>query len=198
MVCDVVCILNKVLFSKSCSGCFNKEYSKLKPIVYYKSGGVHGEAEFLGEGKSSSKIFRAINCYNILSPDSMSTMCSNCEVLNNVLKVQLSRAWASEKQDGRIDSATNLRFLSDSDGRDRLSAEVRKRRDAERREALVKRKLKELRQANSMSVEWDQDLRKMFNSLSHQRQNIEDPDMDFFWNLQRDMLEKKTQTWHPR
>lgn len=204
---DIVHLLYNTLNGVFCCGCRNPEYKQLKPIVYDKTGTIVGKAD---NGLSKEEvIFRSTNCTGILSLQSGMQVCKSCQLLDPILRVQLTRCKSLVNSDrfceimknrSTSQSSTNWRYLDLQQACIRASDEQRRRVNSEKREKYAKRKLLEEKNTKKLSKDWDEDLTSIFESVNKETKPAfpNNPDMEFFWQLQRDMVDKKNRRWHPR
>ena len=91
-------------------------------------------------------------------------------------------------------SSTNWRYLDLQQACVHVSDEQHHRINSEKGEKYAKRKLLEETNTKTLSKDWDIDLTSIFNSVTKETGQIfpNNPEMDFFWQLQRDMVDKKT------
>ena len=204
---DIVNLLYNIQNGVFCRGCRNPEYKLLKPVVYDKTGTIIGKAD---NGLCKEEVvFKSINCIGILSLQSGMQMCKSCQLVDPILRVQLTRCKSLLSNDhfgeimqkrSKSQSSTNWRYLDLQQACIRASDEQRRRVNSEKREKYAKRKLLEEKNTKKLSKDWDEDLTSIFENVTKETREIfpNNPEMDFFWQLQRDMVDNKTRRWHPR
>lgn len=74
------------------------------------------------------------------------------------------------------------------------------RKNALRPEQRAKKRLNVERNLMRMVQQDHDDLKEMMEKMQPRKDDLfqDDPDMQLLWNVQRDMLERKTRKWHPR
>ncbi len=200
---NLIFLLNVISGSKPCFGCRNTSFS------IFGSEVLDGAAKVIGRLKSFSsfddkgfpsqeKRYFSTSCHALLPPTATRSYCEECASLDKVLRLRLFRATSTQP------NATNVnhRYMSIECLKDSLANEKSLRRNAERRESYSKKKLNFEIQSKQLTSKDHGELKEIFNStnvsVQYQKCFADKPEMNFFWNLQKEMLERNTRKWHPR
>ena len=86
---DIVNLSYNIQNGVFCHGCRNLEYKLLKLVVYDKTDTFIGKAD---NGLCKEDVaFKSIDCTGILSLQGEKQMCKSCQLVDPILRVQLTR-----------------------------------------------------------------------------------------------------------
>eukprot|EP00112_Aurelia_sp_Birch-Aquarium-sp1_P011553 Seg2427.6 transcript_id=Seg2427.6/GoldUCD/mRNA.D3Y31 product="hypothetical protein" protein_id=Seg2427.6/GoldUCD/D3Y31 len=209
---DLLCLLKKLLYQKFCRGCVKNEAECLGENVYDQGGSIVGRVEIhtTSSALGETKVYRSSSCKGTITGNS--AMCEACKKIDQTLRKRVSRAAARRSDEHYMDAAkstcANLRYLTDDEKTARYNEERRRRVNAEKRERYAKWRLKEEKEAKEIVENQASDFDAIFKQLTSEIQEsntsqgrnppFEDPNMEFFWALQRELNDKQSHKWHPR
>lgn len=161
----------------------------------------------IGTGKSFSRIgsseaeaihYFSVQCVGFIFETGQSIdICTECRGLDSVLKGRLHRRRSS--MGTGIVANTNIRYLTKAELNAKYEEEKRRRINAERREQLAKKRLKLENEMKTIVEKDHEDLKKIYEAVSKTPDFLkENTSMALFWDVQKEMLEKKKRAWHPR
>ena len=197
-----IAILRDVAASTICHGTINQNYRELGKEIYCAEG-----TTLIGSGKSFSRIgaseaetfhYFSSHCAGFISEaDRSIAICTECRGLDSVMKSRLHR-FRSSLGTGIV-ANTNIRYLTKADLNAKYEEEKRRRVNAEKREQLAKKRLKLENEMKTIIEKDHEDLKRIYEAVSKTPDFLkENTGMALFWDVQREMLEKKKRAWHPR
>ena len=159
-------------------------------------------------------VRRSTGCKFFMDTCSLGSRCSNCNTLRRNLSFQIVRFnnnLRSKRVNGEMSKgkSTNKRFLSEEDRNRYNEDQKRMRINAEKREKYWKFKAAEEKKTKNIVREDESDLLDMFNELDkgtgpngEELVFPDNPNMNLFWEMQRDAVSKRNQKisirWHPK
>ena len=198
---DLSFIVSKVSRGKLCNGCANSDYVFLGEEVFENGcGKVLGRkrvVSHLGSTFIDFVSYFSVDCGVLCFDQGPSKSCKKCVEFDGVLRLRLFRHRSSENShdNGKV----NDRYLRRNETLDRLEMERQKRKNSEKREQYAKRRLLAEKSSKTMSENDHRDLSAIFQEVDEMPNFLkENPDVALFWNVQKEMIEKKTRNWHPR
>ena len=203
---NLFCLLNILSGSRLCFGCQNVDFMMLGSEIL-EGEGIIGRmkcvSSFNEKGALSEKEQRyfSSSCHALMHHSRTKSSCEACESLDRILRQRLFRLRSNDILQTEARKA-NHRYLSMKQLQDSLVKEKLLRRNAERRQQYAKKRLDSERHSKQLTIQDHEDMSAMFCSITaskdHEKLFADKPDMKFFWNLQREMMENKTRKWHPR
>ena len=215
---DFMKILKMVEFCKICEGVKNQAFSVLQANVHNLCGESIGRIEEVVEqdekgNERHSLNRRSLTCEYFIDTPSSGALCQNCNVLRRNISVKLVRfnnilQQESERLAEPSKSKVNKRFLSNEEISERENDQKRRRITAEKRVKYWKFKAAEEKKMKHMAVDDGNDLMVMFKELDKVDEKNpdkemfpDDPKLSLFWEMQRDVISKKSKKtairWHP-
>jgi hypothetical protein len=215
---DFMKILKMVEFCKICEGVKNQAFSVLQANVHNLCGESIGRIEEVVEqdekgNERHSLNRRSLTCEYFIDTPSSGALCQNCNVLRRNISVKLVRfnnilQEESERLAEPSKSKVNKRFLSNEEISERENDQKRRRITAEKRVKYWKFKAAEEKKMKHMAVDDGNDLMVMFKELDKVDEKNpdkemfpDDPKLSLFWEMQRDVISKKSKKtairWHP-
>ena len=203
---SLVTLLNIVSGSKICLGSSSESYEGLPKELKGNDMKVCGVGRFVNATTTNSggKLsFFSVECLGLLPYLSTDRACSRCHALQSLLRKRVFRMRLNEGHTNKARS-TNWRHLNEDMRRERIADLQRRKTNADKRAEYATRYLKEERKAKLMTQRDHDDLKIMLQDIESQtriEENslfTENPNMKFFWDVQKDLLKQGKRSWHPR
>lgn len=200
-VASLICIFNIVSSSKMCLGCCSEKFESLN----LENKGHWTVRRVINQLQSSAQktYIVSVTCLGFIELDAKRTICGQCKILENSLRMRMSRFQQSRMSANEqlTSSSKNLRYMVEDEVRERLKTEQRKRVNVEKKEKYLRRKLKEEKRTRQLTTKDHNDMCQILQDIENEQiaQGKRDsevfkdnPEMQFFWELQKDILQQGT------
>lgn len=203
-------LLNAVAGSRICCGCYSEEYSCLKTKALEVDARFPGTARKFStkdhacSHSDAKTVYFSATCLGFLPRSSLGQCCSQCSNLGHVLRNRLYRMQQSAANSLRT---TNWCNLSQEEQKQRYYDQQRRRINAEKRERYNKERLSIERSSRKLVERDHRELKEMMKQIEQNQATTskgdgdlfrDEPSMNMFWKVQKDMVDKGQRLWHPR
>lgn len=204
-VSDLSTLLNLVGRSSICCGTLNSEYDCLPDKMSNQETSAIARnvtREYPIKPMEKKTTFFSNVCQGLVSFDNRNSMCEECLKVDCTLRVRLNRMpQISPDENGAF---KNWRYKDSSEQTEYLKQQVKRRINAEKREKYSKERAKIERNSRKIAEKDHRDLKRMMSDIEENRPDIEEdlfpdqPEMNLFWQTQKEMVKKGRREWHPR